>query len=442
MRDTPWEVCMRFRTLAVLLLMVLFAAPRASAEMRLTKRFSLDAETRYRTEIVDKDFNPDTGFNEFSTLRTQLGATFVASRNVTLRFKFKETRYLGTTPQLTASSATIGMQEAYVKLDNALGTPLSLQFGRFEKAYGRNRIMGKSDWENYGPRAYDGILVELKTKSGWWNVFYSKIAEGSFLPTGTPPFYDPGTIPSTPIRKGDRHLTALSGSMAKGLIQPLVTIDLDERLIGITKTNLLTTAALYSMYKRGRFVFEGDAAYQMGTLNDRDVNSWLASMEMTLGFNAKIRPKLGIGFDAQSGNKFRDERGEDLTKADNSFYAPYASQHMFLGVMDYFGDASNAFQRHGLIDSFVRFSFQPGARYGIELVGHNFAFMENGYVNRLGFSPVGQEIDSRMIAVLAKGFQFQAGYSVFLASDRFAEYVGYADKSMGQFIYVSIIGTL
>ncbi|MFH0882946.1 MAG: alginate export family protein [bacterium] len=427
---------MRFRYLAVLLLISLMAAPRASAEMRLTKRFSLDAETRYRSEIVDKDFNPDTGFNEFSALRTHLGATFVASRNVTLRFKIKETRYLGTTPSLTASSATLSFQEAYVKLDNALGSPLSLRFGRFEAAYGRNRIMGQSDWQNYGPSAYDGVLVELKTESGWWNVFYSKIAEGSFLEGDPLPLYDL----VSPVRKGDRHLTAFTGSMAKDLIQPLVMIDLDERLLnGIKKNNVITTAAVSSIYKSNRFAFEGDGAYQLGTVNDRDLSSWLVSVDLSYSLSAKIRPKFGLGADVTSGNKFYED---DSSYTDHVFYSPFGSRHIFKGYIDYFVDETSFFERQGLIDSYLRFSFQPGSRYGIELTGHNFAFMENAFVDGIGFSPVAQEIDTRLIAVLARGFEFQVGYSVFLPSEKYASFIGQPDKKMGQFIYITIVGKL
>jgi hypothetical protein len=427
---------MRFRYLAVLLLISLMAVPRASAEMRLTKRFSLDAETRYRSEIVDKDFNPDTGFNEFSALRTQLGATFVASRNVTLRFKIKETRYLGTTPSVTASSATLDFQEAYVKLDNALGTPLSMRFGRFEVAYGRNRLIGPEDWQNYGPRAYDGFLIELKTESGWWNVFYSKIAEGSFPEDLAPPLYDPVFS----AHKGDRHLTVITGSMAKGLIQPLVMVDLDERLLnGIKKNNVITTAAVSSIYKSSRFAFEGDGAYQLGTYNDRDLSSWLVSVDLSYSMTVKIRPKIGLGADVTSGNKSYEQTSSDK---DHVFYSPYGDRHIYKGYMDYFVDETNRYEQQGLIDSYFRFSFQPGSRYGIELTGHNFAFMENAIVGGVGFSPVGQEVDTRLIAVLARGFEFQAGYSVFLPGEKYASFIRQPDKKMGQFIYITIVGKL
>ncbi len=429
---------MRFRTFAVLLLTLLLAAPRAFAEMRLTKRFSLDAEARYRSEIVNKDFDPNTGFNEFSTLRSQLGATFVASRTVTLRFKIKETRYLGTTIPLNQSSASLDFQEAYVKLDNAFGSPFTLRFGRFEAAYGRNRIMGSYDWHNYGPFTYDGIRLELKKGATWWHLFYAKIAEGSYSDT-TQVYSDP-TMFSPAVQKGDRHLFVFAGSMLKDLIQPLVLVDFDERMpVGAKKRNMLTTAAVSSMLKTGKFAFEGDGGYQLGTWENRDVSSWLASADLSLAFTSKIRPKIGLGADVTSGNK----RNKDKSKnPDHVFYTPFGSRHIYKGYMDYFTDEAFPYGRQGLMDTYFRFSFQPGARYGIELTGHNFAFMENAKLGKKGFSTIGQEVDTRLIAVPARGFEFQAGYSAFLPSDKFATYSGDPDKAMGQYIYVMLIGKL
>jgi len=413
------------------LLSLFLILPTANAEMRLTKRFSIDAESRYRTEIVDLDFNENSGFNEYTALRTQFGASLVASRDVSLRFKIQETRFLGTNETASPSVANLAFQEAYVDVNNILGMPMDLRFGRYELSYGRERIIGSDNWNNYGPRAYDGLRLAWKKGKNFWHFAYAKVQEGTFQ-NDTAPFVDP----SSSDNRGDSHLFLVSGSMFQGVLQPIMYSLMDERVLPpLTEANILNTVAAYTQFKWGKLDILADGGYQMGTYNDRDVASWLAAADFTFNFKGRAKFKFNLGADASSGNNMKD----DPTSTDMTFYTPFATRHKFKGFMDYFQD-----EDQGLIDGYGGFSFQPGKRVGLEVTVHNFAYFEAAQMAGYdGFTQLGQEVDTRLRAALARGFMFEAGYLLYMPTEEYSVFKGYsADAPMSQMIYFTLTGTL
>jgi hypothetical protein len=418
------EVTMRFRAIPVILLILLLVLP-AHAEMRLTKRLSVDAEARYRTILENTDFLEETGYNEFTALRTMLGVTYRTSRDVTLRFKFKESRYLGMDSQGTESTAKVHMQESYVHAKNLWGSPLEVQFGRFEMGYGRYRIIGISGWNDYGPAAYDGIRFQLNRDTSWYHLAYFKASEG------TQSLVDPTAADS----KRDSHVGVLAASFADGLLEPLIVAEFDEQVpAGYEDNNMRITAGTYMKYKRNRLSVEADGAYQMGTLLDRDVASWLAALDLGYRLGGSMRWTVGAGVDATSGSTIRDDR-HDLTDA--TFYTPYGSRHRFKGYMDFFGD-----ENRGLIDSYFRLTLLPFRRVGLEIVGHNFAYMNPKVLEDDSFTMIGQEVDTRIRTRVASGFSLTAGYSFLIPTDDYSLLKGGYPGHWSYLAYITLTGTL
>lgn len=422
---------MRTRFLAVFLLILIAVLP-ARAELRLTKRFSVDGEVRYRTELPNLDFLEDTGYNEYSHLRSSLGFRFRTSRDVTLRFKLKESRVLGTTDPVGISSASVEMQESYLEAKKLLGSSLTMRVGRFEMVYGRGKLIGPRTWALHGPNSFDGFRLEKEGETSWFHFGVLKLHEGSMY------LIDPADTSLT-YSVQDRYLGILAASFANKMLQPIVLIDFDQRLApGQVDPNMIITGGFYGRHMMGKLAIEVDGYYQTGTYNDRDLASWRAALDLDLRLGGKMRTKMGAGFDITSGGTISSIK--DPKKADNTFYAPFSARHMNFGFMDYFTDVP-----YGLMDTYFRLGMVPFRRVALELVGHNFSYMHVAPVPKKGvgrYSPLGQELDARLRSRLASGLDMTLGYSFFIPSDGYAYASSGLPGQWGYLIYLQMTATL
>ncbi|MDP8206875.1 MAG: alginate export family protein [Candidatus Electryonea clarkiae] len=391
---------------STLLFVILAGHNIAYASLPIGEHVTIDGNMRYRIEVDGKDFDNNTGLNENSLLRSQVGFRVQASKSVNVRMKFKDSRFLGTTGSNSKSTSFIDLQEGYILVNNPAGMPFDLQVGRYEMMYGRRRIQGNGNWNNFGPRTFDGGRLFFNICSIKIDMFYAKLIERGFFeqPAYTKDFYT----------NGDRILLGTAGKMLDGMIQPLFTVNWDpvvENLQGINYDNadFIMTPAVYSRYDIQKLSLELDAAYQYGKKNDRDLSAWLFAFDAGFSPGYQLNPIIGAGVDITSGNKF-DEDGKDY--ADHVFYTPYMSRHAFRGFMDYFKDV-----RRGLIDSIMRIGLSPHKSTEIDVDFHNFRYFQDERYpgSSQSFTGLGQELDFRIRIELADGLKMDAVLCAFSA---------------------------
>lgn len=382
--------------LILFIILCLIISQYTYAEIIVSDNVLIDMNFRYRIEADGRDFNSTTGMYDYHLLRSQLGVKIRPADNFLARFKFKESRYLGTTGSNQPSSASVEFQEAYVQPENILGQPLALQLGRFEISYGRRRILGNGNWSNFGPRTYDGarFIFTPKPKTRW-DLFYATIVERSNK--------DQRPYTDEEFYKNDRQLVGVHGTLADGNFQPTLLLDWDpgaplsNDIYPYTiemKSEYLLTFALFGRKTIGNLLTELDFAWQFGEKNsirsgyygNRDVKSGILAFDAWYTFShSRHKPYVGLGTDIQTGV------GLD-SRDDGNFYTPFMSKHRFKGTMDlYKGELPQ-----GLVDLIFHCGVKPSKRFRLDTDYHFFrSFKAYRETEDKSFFNYGQEIDFR-----------------------------------------------
>jgi hypothetical protein len=331
-------------------------------------------QVRQRFEMVDKDFTDTTSFNSQNYLRTRFAVSYDNDDYSTF-IQLQDSRIFGTeTNTLKDGTAdALDVHQAYFKLKNLFGVPLTAKVGRFEAAYGPQRLMGAVGWHNIG-RSFDGVIFNLTNDFANVDFFNFKQVEASTVNDND----------DFNVRGAYAHLTLMDGHKT----QAFAIQDGDRMTFG--------------GYGKGVFAgvsYELEFTMQNGTESD-DVNYG----GMMYGLNAGYKiagMTLSAGVDFVS--------GDDTTTTDvnESFNTLYATNHKYYGYMDYFLNLPVHTGGLGLSDIHVKMS-------GLKVAGHvvNVAYhMFNADQSEDSF---GNELDITLVKKYADNVKIVAGYSIFM----------------------------
>ncbi|MBT3732161.1 MAG: alginate export family protein [Candidatus Marinimicrobia bacterium] len=331
-------------------------------------------QVRQRFEMVDKDFTNTTSFNNKNYLRTRFAVSYDNDDYSTF-VQLQDSRIFGTeTNTLKDGTAdALDVHQAYFKLKNLFGVPLTAKVGRFEAAYGPQRLMGAVGWHNIG-RSFDGVIFNLTNDFANVDFFNFKQVEASTVNDND----------DFNVRGAYAHLSLMDGHKT----QAFAIQDGDRMTFG--------------GYGKGVFAgvsYELEFAMQNGTESD-DVNYG----GMMYGLNAGYKiagMTLSAGVDFVS--------GDDTTTTDvnESFNTLYATNHKYYGYMDYFLNLPVHTGGLGLSDIHVKMS-------GLKVAGHvvNVAYhMFNADQSEDSF---GNELDITLVKKYADNVKIVAGYSIFM----------------------------
>ena len=119
------------------------------------------ANIRYRLKTDTSEDVNEGVFSSFSETRSRLGLNLVGTK-VSGHFIIQDSRIVGAPENssgITSFTPGVFFYQAYFKL----GTDTRyLKFGRFELAFGNQRILAKNNWNNIG-RSFEGVLYHTKT---------------------------------------------------------------------------------------------------------------------------------------------------------------------------------------------------------------------------------------------------------------------------------------
>ena len=331
-------------------------------------------QVRQRFEMVDKDFTNTTSFNNKNYLRTRFAVSYDNDDYSTF-VQLQDSRIFGTeTNTLKDGTAdALDVHQAYFKLKNLFGVPLTAKVGRFEAAYGPQRLMGAVGWHNIG-RSFDGVIFNLTNDFANVDFFNFKQVEASTVNDND----------DFNVRGAYAHLSLMDGHKT----QAFAIQDGDRMTFG--------------GYGKGVFAgvsYELEFTMQNGTESD-DVNYG----GMMYGLNAGYKiagMTLSAGVDFVS--------GDDTTTTDvnESFNTLYATNHKYYGYMDYFLNLPVHTGGLGLSDIHVKMS-------GLKVAGHvvNVAYhMFNADQSEDSF---GNELDITLVKKYADNVKIVAGYSIFM----------------------------
>jgi len=338
-------------------------------------------QIRQRFEMVDKDFTDTTSSNNQNYLRTRFAVSYDNDDYSTF-IQLQDSRVFGTeTNTLKDGTAdALDVHQAYFKLKNLLGMPLHAKVGRFEAAYGPERLMGAVGWHNIG-RSFDGVVFNFTNNFANVDFFNLKQVEA-------------GTVNNEDdfnVRGAYAHLSLMKGHKTQAF-----AIQDGERMT-------------FGGYGKGAFAgvsYEAEFAMQNGSESD-DVNYGGIMYGLNAGYKvAGMTVSAGLDFVS----------GDDTTTTDvnESFNTLYATNHKYYGYMDYFLNVPVHTGGLGLSDIHVKLSGLKFAGLTLKVAYHMFGADQSS-------DSFGDELDVTVVKPIAEKVKIVGGYSLFMPGKLKAE---------------------
>jgi Alginate export len=379
------------------LIITMFIPVVTNAGIEIGNGVSIDVQVRERTEVDGKDFNSDTDMIEYSYLRTRLGLEFTKIENTTIYLQFQDSRDLGLNSSRTTPDNNLGVHQAFIKFKCRMNNKLWFQIGRFQVAYGRERVLGSVGWSNVG-RTFDGLRAGLACDKATLDFLMLKIRDRAF---------------ETFVHPGDQILYGLYAQLLKKHLHLFILLDHDhlELLNGDASLNRWTLGGYYHRKMSRGLDIKMDFAYQMGSyhaVNYDGIAAYMLAVEFGYQSDSKMKPGIAGGFDYTSG-----ENVDDPDDKLNTYYNGYYTGHAYRGFMDEFVINPPS----GLIDLFIRMSIAPNERMVIALDIHHFQSAQDYQFGSDDTKSIGQELDFTGKCKIYDGLGCQMGVSLFFPSD-------------------------
>lgn len=350
----------------------------------------ISGQIRYRHEASDRDFIDTTGFSSMSALRSRIQYKFDTMNGVSGLIQIQDSRNYGEeTSTLTDGAAdNLDFHQAYVLISPFFYDSINLKIGRFEAAYGPQRLIGSVGWHNIG-RSFDGLVFNYVNDRMSADIFNMK----------------DGTI--------DVSGVYASFKVREGYKSQLFHIRDDNR----------STSGLYSAGSFGNIGYEVEAATQTGEQSS-GVNyaGWL------LGLNASMKMggfKLAAGVDLISGDD------PATTDKNEMFSTLYATNHKYYGSMDYFLNLPAHTEGLGLIDMHFKVATPGIMGFSPKVAYHIFS---SHVESPSGDTDFGSELDLSVAHKLNASSKLVTGYSLFMPGS-----LKSSDDTMGQWYYLMTI---
>ncbi len=363
-----------------------------------------DIGGQFRVRFEDKDAGsfPNLDFararggnNSYFLFRSRVHLGWSPAKWVTAYIEGRDAQALSDT-RAVPESDRFDLYQAYLRLGDPAGFPLSLKIGRQELIYGDQRYIGNSDWSNYG-RSFDALKLRFENKAFWLDTFAGRpvAVENKRFNSANDYEWFSGFYASTRrmVRWQDSDFYFLAynvsaGSPASGGRSPRDVYTVGTRWKSLDE-------------KLGAWDYAFEAAYQFGSVRQgsKRLKQRSYAVNATAGRTrqkAFAAPRLGIGYDFGSGDGNPDDGREE------TFHLLFGTQHRFYGNMDLAGLRNMHIPRAEASLRLLKKVTVSAEWLGFWLANNaDFFYPEsgagrtqNGYGRNPGFgSHIGQEID-------------------------------------------------
>lgn len=375
---------------------------------------TITGQVRHRLEFNGKDFNSNTGLNNYNFLRTRLGVKFAPSARISGFVQVQDARVFGTEFNTLndGTADALDMHQAYVLISNLFDMPLSMKLGRQEVIFGNQRLIGAVGWHNIG-RSFDGVQMIYDTDNGPLSVFDFKTVET----------FNPGDV-------NDFNVGGIWANFSK------MDKAIHPQFFGIwDRVNSGGALSRFTFGTQTDMTFEAltatvEAAYQMGQVSSTmDIAAFMFAANATYKIGGKFVKAIGGGIDYLS--------GDDVTTNDKyeAFNTLYATNHKWYGISDFFLNVPVNSYKGGLNDIHAKVVVDPFGKTKTILVFHKFFANEDvALSNGKTDTNFGNELDLIFNRKVDKALSLQIGASYFLPGNIFKNKKG-GDNSL--FAYIS-----
>ena len=152
----------------------------------LDERVTFDVQDRVRWEIRENNFDFNDSVRSLTDdnwllNRFRLGVMLKPAAWLKVYAQTQDSReYLSDRPDFPGQLGAEGddafdLRQGYVEISNYDKCPWGLKIGRQILAYGDERLVGSSDWNNFG-RTFDAVKLRYQQKDWWVEAFASSVA--------------------------------------------------------------------------------------------------------------------------------------------------------------------------------------------------------------------------------------------------------------------------
>lgn len=235
-------------------------------------------------------------------------------------------------------------------------TKLGLRAGRQELLFGKQRVIGPSDWAN-NRRTFDGLRLIAHGRGWKIDGFVTRPVE--FIPDRMNKAFEEQTLAGIYAQRprGNKSFSAYYLVLKNRLPPPTIGVAANGKLL------CHTLGAAFDG-KAGNLDWTNEAAYQFGDFSGSAISAYMVSLESGYTFAGIFpKPRIAAGFDFASGD-------ESPSDAKYQTYSPlFPTAHPFLGWADQTG-------RQNLRAFNLQLSAQPHRRVTLRLQGFKFGLAQ------------------------------------------------------------------
>jgi hypothetical protein len=160
----------------------------------LVKQFTLGGQVRFRAEYRDPTSYANTvpagESDDFILTRIRLNMKFTVTDDIEVFVQPQDQRAWGQEANILTDERNLDLHQGYVDVRNLFSEPIWIRAGRFEMAYGDQRLVSPLDWHNVA-RAWDGAKIRYGPKDWWIEGFYTVIRDPLPPSPPAPPVFSP-----------------------------------------------------------------------------------------------------------------------------------------------------------------------------------------------------------------------------------------------------------
>ena len=328
------------------------------------------------------------------------------------------------------SDGPFDLRQAYLSLGNAGEFPLTAKVGRQELAYGDERLVGVSDWNNIS-RVFDAARLRFETRDLWVEGFVSRVvlADDNNFDTSNDYEFLSGIYASTRtlIPKQETQFYVLARNAGTG--SPTANTGAAPQAGGASPRDIYTIGLRVKSLP-GQFHgwdYEAEIAGQFGRFKESAASASLDQEALAAhiagGYTwtgACGTPRVGLEYNYASGDSNPNDNKHE------TFDNLYPTNHKFYGTMDFVS-------WQNIHEARVSGSFKPIKPLNVTLDYHAFWLADThdsfytvagarratgGYgINPNNGSYVGSEVDLIVTCALRPYATLQGGYGHFFVGD-------------------------
>lgn len=394
------------RPLLPWLLFVLMAVPLQAQTFRAM------GEIRERSEY-DRRLNTDDE-DIFHLLRTRFGLEASLEEELMAFIELQDARGFGDTRTGAVrggEESLIGLRQGYIQARHIGGSPLGVKVGRQALSYGNERLLGASEWSNFG-QTFDAAVIRMELDSITVDLMGGAIAQRPNRLVYAPDAFLIGTWATwKPARTGASiHAFYLFDDPRNTAARQ------DRHTLGTH-----TTGAWHGLdYTVDGALQLGDMYFSESGVDRLPIFAYMAGTRLGYTFDSSLALRIGVGWDFLSGNP------PGRSDAYRAFSTLYATNRLHFGAMEYFDDVPRVTEGLGLQSFAAQASVSPlkGLHLSAEL--HFFSLARNPFdetvidpemppgVPSIPYSrTIGNEMDFAITYDVLEWLQLSGGYSIF-----------------------------